>query len=191
MGSTYMSDPIIFLIDTLFSLYILAVLLRFLLQWCGADFYNPISQFLVKVTHPPLKILRRFVPSIGKIDTSALILVLVLQMLADFSILLLKGVTINIGALTILSITQLISLLINVMVFAVFARALLSWINQGAFDAAASILATLTEPLLNLCRKVIPSMGGIDLSPLAALLLLQLAKMVILPPLHELANLIG
>jgi YggT family protein len=191
MGSTYMSDPIIFLIDTLFSLYILAVLLRFLLQWCGADFYNPISQFLVKVTHPPLKILRRFVPSIGKIDTSALILVLVLQMIADFSILLLKGVTINIGALTILSITQLISLLINVMVFAVFARALLSWVNQGAFDAAASILATLTEPLLNICRKVIPSMGGIDLSPLAALLLLQLAKMVILPPLHELANLIG
>jgi YggT family protein len=191
MGSTYMSDPIIFLIDTLFSLYILAVLLRFLLQWCGADFYNPISQFLVKVTHPPLKILRRFVPSIGKIDTSALILVLVLQMIADFSILLLKGVTINIGALTILSITQLISLLINVMVFAVFARALLSWINQGAFDSAASILATLTEPLLAICRKVIPSMGGIDLSPLAALLLLQLAKMVILPPLHELANLIG
>ena len=191
MGSTYMTDPIIFLIDTLFSLYILAVLLRFLLQWCGADFYNPISQFLVKVTHPPLKILRRFVPSIGKIDTSSLVLVLTLQMLSDFSILLLKGVTINIGALTILSITQLISLLINVLVFAVFARALLSWVNPGTFNAAASILATLTEPLLELCRKVIPSLGGIDLSPLAALLLLQLAKMVILPPLHELAGLIG
>ena len=191
MGSTYMTDPIIFLIDTLFSLYILAVLLRFLLQWCGADFYNPISQFLVKATHPPLKILRRFVPSIGKIDTSALILILALQMLADFSILLLKGVTINIGALTILSITQLISLLINVLVFAVFARALLSWLNPGTFNAAASILATLTEPLLNICRKVIPILGGIDLSPLAALLLLQLAKMVILPPLHELASLIG
>ena len=191
MGSTYMTDPIIFLIDTLFSLYILAVLLRFLLQWCGADFYNPISQFLVKVTHPPLKILRRFVPSIGKIDTSSLVLVLTLQMLSDFSILLLKGVSINIGALTILSITQLISLLINVLVFAVFARALLSWVNPGTFNAAASILATLTEPLLELCRKVIPSLGGIDLSPLAALLLLQLAKMVILPPLHELASLIG
>ena len=191
MGSTYMTDPIIFLIDTLFSLYILAVLLRFLLQWCGADFYNPISQFLVKVTHPPLRILRRFVPSIGKIDTSSLILVLVLQMLADFSILLLKGVTINIGALTVLSITQLISLLLNVFVFAVFARAILSWFNPGTFNAAASILATLTEPLLNICRKVIPDLGGIDLSPLVALLLLQLAKMVILPPLHELASLIS
>ena len=191
MGSTYMTDPIIFLIDTLFSLYILAVLLRFLLQWCGADFYNPISQFLVKITHPPLKVLRRFVPSIGKIDTSSLVLVLALQMLADFSILLLKGVTINIGALTILSLTQLISLLINVFVFAVFARAILSWLNPGTFSAAASILATLTEPLLDICRKVIPDLGGMDLSPLAALLLLQLAKMVILPPLHELASLIG
>lgn len=191
MGATYMTDPIIFLIDTLFSLYILAVLLRFLLQWGGADFYNPISQFLVRVTHPPLRILRRFVPSIGKIDTSALILILTLQMLADFSILLLKGVTINIGALTILAITQLISLLINVFVFAVFARAILSWMNPGAFNAASSILTTLTEPLLDICRKVIPDLGGIDLSPLAALLLLQLAKMVVLPPLHELASLIG
>ena len=191
MGSTYMTDPIIFLIDTLFSLYILAILLRFLLQWCGADFYNPISQFLVKVTHPPLKILRRFVPSIGKIDTSSLILVLTLQMLADFSILMLKGFTINIGALTVLSLTQLVSLLLNVFVFAVFARAILSWFNPGAFNAAASILATLTEPLLDICRKVIPDLGGIDLSPLAALLLLQLAKMVLLPPLHELACLIA
>jgi YggT family protein len=191
MGSTYMTDPIIFLIDTLFSLYILAVLLRFLLQWCGADFYNPISQFLVKITHPPLRILRRFVPSIGKIDTSSLVLVLAFQMLADFTILLLKGVTINIGALTILSITQLISLLINVFIFAVFARAILSWMNPGTFNAAASILATLTEPLLDICRKVIPDLGGIDLSPLAALLLLQLAKMVFLPPLHQLASLIG
>ena len=191
MGSTYMTDPIIFLIDSLFSLYILAVLLRFLLQWCGADFYNPISQFLVKATHPPLRILRRFVPSIGKIDTSSLILVLTLQMLSDFSILLLKGVTINIGALAVVSLTQLISLLLNVLVFAVFARALLSWMNPGVFNAAASILATLTEPLLDLCRKIIPNLGGIDLSPLAALLLLQLAKMVLLPPLHELAGLIG
>jgi len=191
MGSTYMTDPIIFLIDTLFSLYILAVLLRFLLQWCGADFYNPISQFLVKVTHPPLKILRRFVPSIGKIDTSSLILVLSLQMLADFSILLLKGVTINIGALAILSITQLIALLINVFVFAVFSRAILSWLNPGSFNAAASILDTMTDPLLDIIRKIIPNLGGLDLSPLAALLLLQLAKMVILPPLHELASLIG
>ena len=191
MGATYMTDPIIFLIDTLFSLYIMAILLRFLLQWCGADFYNPISQFLVKMTHPPLRIMRRFVPSIGKIDSSSLLLMLSLQMLADFSILLLKGVSINIGALVILSMTQLISLLLNVLVFSVFARALLSWMNPGTFYAAVSIVEALSNPILNLCRKMIPNLGGIDLSPLAALLLLQMAKMVILPPLHELASMVG
>jgi YggT family protein len=191
MDSNYMTDPAIFIIDSLFSLYILAVLLRFLLQWCAADFYNPISQFLVKATHPPLRFLRRFVPAVGRIDTSSLVLVLGLQMLADFSILLLKGVAISIGALTILSLTQLISLLINIFIYAVFARAILSWINPGTFNAASSILYSLTEPMLNLCRKFIPDMGGIDLSPLAALMLLQLAKMVILPPLHQLASLIG
>lgn len=191
MDSSYMTDPAIFIIDSLFSLYILAVMLRFLLQWCSADFYNPISQFLVKATHPPLKLLRRFIPSIGRIDTSSLVLMLALQMLADFSILLLKGVAISIGALTMLSLTQLISSLINIFIYAVFARAILSWLNPGSFNAASSILYSLTEPVLNLCRRVIPDLGGIDLSPLAALMLLQLAKMVILPPLHQLASLIG
>jgi YggT family protein len=191
MASTYLTDPAIFLIDTLFSLYILAVVLRFLLQWCGADYYNPIAQFLVKATHPPLRFLRRFVPAIGKIDTSSIILALGLQMIADLSILLLKGLTISIGALTILSITQLVSLLINVFIFSVFARALLSWLNPGTFSSASSILYSLTEPLLNTCRKFIPDLGGVDFSPLVVLLFLQLAKMVILPPLHELAGLIG
>jgi YggT family protein len=192
MGSTYVTDPIIFVIDTVFSLYILAVLLRFLLQWCGADFYNPISQFLVKVTHPPLKILRRFVPSIGKIDTSSLVLMLALQMLADFSIsLLISGSMINIGALTLTAIAQLISLLLNIFVFTIFASAILSWINPGSFYSTASILTTLSNPLLNLIRRIIPDLGGIDLSPLVALVLLQLAKMLILPPLYQLANLLS
>ena len=192
MGSTYVTDPIIFVIDTVFSLYILVVLLRFLLQWCGADFYNPISQFLVKVTHPPLKILRRFVPSIGKIDTSSLVLILALQMLADFSIsFLMSGGLINIGALALTAIAQLISLLLNIFVFTIFASAILSWVNPGSFYSTASILTTLSSPLLNIIRKVIPDLGGIDLSPLVALVFLQLAKMLILPPLYQLANLLS
>ena len=191
MDSSYLTNPVIFIIETLSSLYILAILLRFLLQWCGAAFYNPISQFLVKVTHPPLRILRRFVPPIGKIDTSSLLLILVLQILTNFTILLLKGLTISFGALAVISLTDLISLLINVFVFSVFARALLSWANPGAFSATNSILASLTEPLLNMARRFIPDLGGIDLSPLAVLLFLQLAKMVILPPLQQLASLIS
>ena len=186
-----MTDPVIFLIDTVFSLYILAIILRFLFQWTRVDFYNPISQFLVKITHPPLKVLRRFIPSIGKIDTASLVFALALQMLMDFSILMLKGVMVNPAALLIMSFNQLLGLLINVFVFAVFARAILSWFDPGNYNPASSILQNLTEPLLSLCRKIIPDLGGIDLSPLVALVLLQLAKMMILPPLSQLASLIG
>ena len=191
MGTSYMTDPVIFLIDTLFSLYILAIVLRFLFQWTRADFYNPISQFLVKITHPPLKIIRRFVPSVGKIDTSSIVLALALQMFADFTIIALKGVMVSITALIILSFAQLLSLLINVFIFAVFARAILSWFDPGNYNSANSLLQSLTEPLLTMCRKVIPDLGGIDLSPLLALVVLQLAKMMLLPPLNQLAAIIG
>ena len=191
MDSTYMTNPVIFLIDTLVSLYILAIMLRFLLQWTNAEFYNPISQYLVKITHPPIKFLRRYVPSVGKIDTSSIVLALALQMTANYIILILKGFSVGLGALVLLSFSHLLSMLINILIFAVFARAIMSWLNPGTFDAATSILYSLTEPVLTLCRKLIPELGGLDLSPLLAIIALQLAKMIILPPMQELIALIG
>jgi len=191
MDSSYLSDPIIFLLDTVFSFYILAVLVRFLLQWVGGDFYNPISQFLVKITHPILRVLRRYIPAIGKVDTSSVVLLLVLQMISDSIVLTLKGLSFSFAALTLLSFSQLISLLINVFVFAIFARAILSWLNPGVFNAASNLLYSLTEPLLATCRRMVPDLGGIDLSPLIVLVGLQLAKMLIIPPLQQLISLVG
>ena len=191
MGANYVTDPVVFLIDTLFSLYILAVMLRFLLQWIRADFYNPVSQFLVKITHPLLKIMRRFIPAIGRVDSSSLLLALILQMIANFSILALKGLSIGVVALALLSFTDLIKMMMDIFVYAIFAAALLSWFAAGSYSAVSSILYSLTEPMLSVCRKVLPDMGGIDLSPLVALVLLQLAKMMILPPLQQLAGLLS
>ncbi|MCF7971108.1 MAG: YggT family protein [Methylococcaceae bacterium] len=191
MGANYLSDPIIFLLDTVFSFYILAVLIRFLLQWVGGDFYNPISQFLVKITHPILRVLRRYIPAIAKVDTSSIVLLLVLQMISDSIVLTLKGLSFSFAALALLSFSQLISLLINVFVFAIFARAILSWLNPGAFNAASNLLYSLTEPLLVTCRRIVPDLGGIDLSPLIVLVGLQLAKMLIIPPLQQLVSLVG
>lgn len=191
MGSNYITDPVVFLIDTLFSLYILAVLLRFLLQTVRADFYNPVSQFLVKITHPPLRILRRFIPAIGRVDSSSLILALLLQMLATFLILATKGLSINVLALTLLSATDLLKITLDIFVYAIFASALLSWFAQGNYSSVSSVLYSLTDPLLNVCRKFIPDLGGMDLSPLLALVLLQLTKMIVLPPLQQLASLLA
>lgn len=191
MNANYVTVPLIFLIDSLFSLYILAVMLRFLLQYVKADFYNPISQFLVKITHPPLKLLRRIVPSLGKIDTSSLVLALMLQIITNASILLLKGVETTFLALLVFSSAHLLELTLNIFIFAIFTQALLSWLNPDNYNPAFALLANLTAPALNVCRRVVPDLGGVDFSPLAALLLLQLSKMLLLPPLEKLASFLG
>lgn len=191
MSSNYITDPAVFLIDTLFSLYILAVMLRFLLQWTRIDSYNPLWQFLVRITHPPLKIMRRFVPALGRIDTSSLLLALLLQMIANFAILAIKGLAIGFVALVLLSFTDLLKMLFDIFIYAIFAGAILSWFAAGSYSSASGILYGLTEPLLGVCRRLVPDLGGIDLSPLVALVVLQLAKMMLLPPLHQLASLLS
>lgn len=191
MGANYLTDPLVFLIDTLFSLYILAVMLRFLLQWTGVNFYNPIWQFLLKITHPPLKLMRRVIPAMGRIDTSSLVLALVLQILANFAILAIKGMSIGFAALALISFADLLKMLLDIFIYAILAGAILSWLVSGSYDSATGMLYSLTEPILSVCRRMLPDLGGIDLSPLAALVLLQLTKMMLLPPLHQLVSLLN
>lgn len=190
MGSSYYANPIIFLIDTCFSLYILAVMLRFLLQWVSADFYNPISQFLVKITHPPLKMLRRVIPSIGRIDTASVVWMLVLQMLSHWLILVLQGPALPVAAIFVGSIKELIALLLNIFFVLILIQAVLSWVNPGTYNTATSLMHSLTEPVLGIVRKVIPPLGGIDFSPLVVLVGLQLVKMFLFPPLDQLISML-
>jgi YggT family protein len=188
MGSTYVTNPIEFLISTLFGLYILALMLRFLLALVHADFYNPISQVLVKVTSPPLRPLRRILPAVGGIDTSSLVLMLALQMTALLLIALLRGSDIGLVALLILSFAELIGLFLNVLLFAILIQVIVSWVNPQGYNPAVSLLYSLTEPVLAPCRRLIPPISGLDLSPLVALIAIQLLKMLLLPPLHALAQ---
>lgn len=191
MGMNYFTNPIVFIVTTIFSLYITAVLLRFLLQWCKADYRNPVSKFLITITHPPLKIMRRFIPAIGNIDTASLVLIFLLQLLSDGSESLLQGASISVGGLIITSFAQIIAQLLNVMFYAIFARALLSWVDQGGYNHFSSLLYSLTEPSLRVCRGVLPNMGGLDLSVILALMGIQVAQMLILPPIYQLASLIS
>lgn len=195
MGMSYFTNPIIFVLDSVFSFYILAVFLRFLLQWCRADFRNPISKFLITITHPPLKILRRFIPAIGNIDTASLVLVFALQLLADVTLNYLQGMlsfsAFSLGGLILTVFAQLLALLLNVFFYAVFARALLSWFDQGGYNDISRLLYSLTEPLLRIFRAMLPNLGGLDLSVVLALMGIQLAQMLFLPPLYQLASLLG
>ncbi len=191
MGTAYFTNPVVFLITTLFGLYILALMLRFLFQWMDVDYYNPVSQFLVSITQPPLKLLRSVVPSIGRIDTASIVLMIALQMTAGLAVFFNGGAPISVAALFIWALTELITLLINVFLFAIIIRALISWINPDSYNPAVSLLYTLTEPLLRLSRKIIPPLSGIDLSPLLIIIGLQMLKMIVLPPLQQMIMLLS
>ncbi len=183
----YLANPAVFLINTVFGFYILAVMLRFMFQLVDADFYNPISQFLVRITHPPLRLLRRIIPSIGRVDSASLVMLLLLQMLANYLAFVVQGGgKVAIGILIASAIVQLVNLAFNVFIYAIIIQAIMSWINPDPYNPVFSLLSQLTEPILRPCRRIIPLMGGLDLSPLLALVGLQLIKMLVMPPLQKL-----
>ncbi len=185
MGSNYFTDPLIFLIGTAFSLYILAVMLRFLLQAVRADFFNPISQFLVRATSPVLNPLRRVIPGIGGIDLAAIVLMFVLQAVSLYLIFLLAyGQHPPLLPLTVESVGRLIGLLLNLYTVLILVGVIISWINPTASHPGLHLLQQLTNPILRPIRSALPDMGGLDLSPLVALIAIHLVRMLAVYPLR-------
>ena len=186
MGGGYLADAVRFLLRTLFDLYIVAVALRFLLQWVRADFYNPISQFLIKVTNPPLRPLRRVIPGYAGMDLAALLLMLLLKMLELSLLSLIAGGPIPaLPGLLVISLAEILSLVIWIFIIAVLIQVVLSWVNPGAYNPATVLLYRLTEPLLAPARRLIPPIGGLDLSPIAVFIFLQLSLILLIQPLYD------
>lgn len=179
--NAYFASPLTFLVSTLFSLYILLVMLRFLLQLVRADFYNPLSQFIVKVTDPVLHPLRRVIPGWRGLDLASLVLMLLLQVLAVFLVLKLAGHPAAPAMIFVLALAKLVNLAFDVFIYAILIMVILSWVNPGTYNPVSSILHSLTEPVLRPLRNIIPTIGGLDLSPIAAMLGLQVLRMLVMP----------
>jgi YggT family protein len=188
MGGSYVGNAATFLIETLIGLYILIVMLRFLLQWARADFYNPVSQFIVKVTQPPLAPLRRIIPGVAGLDMAALVFMFSLKFVELWLITAILGFTPQIGGLAMLSIAELLGLAINVFVFSILIQVIISWVNPGMYNPVMGLLHSLNEPLLGPARRVIPPISGLDLSPIAVIIFLQLVSMLAVAPIRDLAR---
>ncbi len=188
----YFSNSGIFLIHTLFGLYILVIMLRFLLQCTHADFYNPFSQFLVKVTNPPLLPLRRVIPGFLGVDMAALVLAYLLTMaeIALVSTLGFGGIP-NIIGLLIIAFADLLSLTINIFLFAILIQVVLSWVGPQTNNPMTSLLYSLTEPIMGRARRIIPPISGLDLSPIVAIIFLQLLKMLLVAPIADIGRSLG
>lgn len=185
MFNSYVGNAGQFLISTLFGAYILILLLRLLLQYFRADFYNPVSQFIVKVTQPVLQPIRRVVSPLGGLDSASLLLMLVLKVVELKLVLAMLGHTAGLGGLLVLAVAALISLTLDVFFWAILAQVIISWVNPGMYNPMVGLLRSLTEPLLAPARRIIPPMGGLDLSPIVVIILLKLTDMLAVAPFRD------
>ena len=163
---------IIYIIDAVATLVVLILLLRFWLPWFGADFRNPIAQGILRVTSPLVNPLRRIVPSIGRVDTATVLAAFSVQALAIVATSLLNSSPVTAKYVIVMAVFLLAFWTIRLLTIAIVVRILLSWFAPQTHNPATALLATLTEPILRPFRRFIPTIGGFDISPVVAIILL-------------------
>ncbi len=184
-----LNQAALYVLQTLGSLYLMVVLLRFILQLVRADFYNPLSQFIVRATQPLLKPLRRIIPSVAGLDIASLVLALLVQLvLVALTMLLAYGTTGSPVQLLTWSLIGITALFINIFFYALIISVILSWVAQGSHNPAALLVNQLCEPLLMPFRRLLPSLGGLDLSPIFAFMAIKLVDMLVI---NNMVNMTG
>lgn len=171
----------VYVLQTLGSLYLLIVMLRFVLQLVRANFYNPLCQFIVKATQPLLKPLRRIIPSLFGLDMSSLVLAILVQLaLMALTLLLTYGTTGNPLQLLIWSIIGVTALFLKIFFFAMIISVILSWVAPGSHNPGAELVNQICEPALAPFRRIVPNLGGLDISPILAFMVLKLIDMLVI-----------
>jgi YggT family protein len=169
-----MNAALFFVVKTLLDLYLIAFILRFLLQWSRADFHNPLSQFILRITDPLVRPFRRFVPGWRGLDLSPVVALLLLQLLVTAMLAFMAtGAVIHAGALLYYAALRLIVGIVRLYFFVILVHVIMSWVSPGAWNPLISVLNSLTRPVLAPVRRLIPPIGGLDLSPLFVLIGLQ------------------
>lgn len=173
----------ILLVNTLGTLYLMAILLRFMLQIAKADFYNPITQIVVRFTEPGVGLFRRFIPGIRGIDLSSLVYALVVQMAAMAALVFLNGLQMpGLGLILTWSLVGLLSFALNIYFWAIIISIVASFLAPFSDHPALVLVRQLSEPVMAPFRKILPPMGGLDLSPIFVFLALQIIRVVIIMP---------
>lgn len=182
MTDGYLSNPLIFIIDTLFFLYMLVVALRLMMPWIHWPSNQPLTQLVIRATQPLVQPLRKVLPAVGKLDTAVLVLLVLIALLKLVLISALQGVVPNILALIPYTLAEVFSLFITLFTVSIIIEVILSWLTPpGSYNPMTELLVRLNAPLLNPVRQRMPDMGGLDLSPLVVIVGLQVLSMLVLP----------
>lgn len=182
--SGYVLSFLLFVVGIIFDILIFSVLLRLILQIVRADFYNPISQFMVRMTNPMLLPLRRIIPGFFGIDMAAVVLLVIFETLDILITNFLQGYTLGILSFLSVLLGMIIQHTAQLFFFAIIILVVISWINPGAnYHPIGKLVYQITEPLLRPARRILPPLNGIDLSPILVIIFLAAIMFLVAAPL--------
>lgn len=180
------------ILTTAFDLYIVVLWLRFLLQLLHADYYNPIAQFVVQATAPLVNPLKRIIPGNHSWEPAVLVIILLIKMLEMTLLgLLVGGATIAPLPLLIYTIVSLLQLVAEFYFWTLMISVVLSWVAPGSYSPAAVLVNQIIEPLLVPCRRLLPAMGGLDLSPIVVFLGIKVFQILVTTAAAQVMPLLG
>ena len=189
MSGGYFAQAIIFLVKLFFDIYILALILRYLLTIVRVDSLNPLSTLIMKVTNPLLKPLRRTIPGYFGIDWASIISLFLVQAIEIILVaLIITGGIPAFSGLTILTNAYLLRTILYIYLFIIIVQVIISWVNPNVYNPITTIMYQISEPILKPIRQFIPSSGGLDFSPLVALIIINLLMILIISPLMDLGQ---
>lgn len=186
---TYTSNAGFFLINILLGSAIFIALLRLILQLMGADSRNPISQSIKAITDPILQPIRRYLPKFQSLDSASLLMLVAMQMMLTWlSLRMISTLDQSILSIFVFSIGEIIAKFVRILIWAIIINALISWFSAGSYHPIVDVINSITNPLLNRARKVLPMSTGLDFSPLMVIIVLQLVLILVVSPLKDISN---
>lgn len=174
-----MTQALYFIVKTLAQLYLLLLMLRFWLPVVRADFRNPIAQGILRITSPIVIPLRRFIPPIGRLDTSTILVAYVLEFLLVIVLLAIRGLSVPALPVAITAVFELAILSLNLFFFVILVKIILSWVQPHNYNPMMVLLNTMAEPILRPFRRAVPPIGGFDISPIFAIVLLKATEIIL------------
>ena len=174
-----------FIINSIGDLFLVTILLRFLLQLTRADFYNPISQAVIKITAPLLNPLRRIIPGFFNVDMASLVLALMVQIILHYVLLYVGGTAVSAGKMVpftfifVAAIYNLLILLLNIYFYSLIIMAIASWVAPRSSHPALILTYQLMDPPLRQVRRFIPPIGGLDFSLMALMLCIVVLESIV------------
>jgi YggT family protein len=183
-------DAGLFIINTLFDIYIFLLMVRLILALLRVNYFNPVTQFIIKGTQPIIGPLRRIIPNFKNLEVSTLVLMIFLELLKYVLMILLMHIKPKPEGIVLLASADLLRALFNLYFYAILIQAIMSWVQQG-FSPVNELLIKITAPIMQPLHRVIPLLGGIDITPVFALIILQVLIILLVNPIYAMGEAIA